>query len=111
VFYLTKDQTLSRIKETEELAKKKLILAEKKKLELIEEARTNSISLISESDKKDNEFREKEIQKTKEKISKTKEKLIQENAFLIQSIKKKASAKLKTEAKVVVKKFSEEVFS
>lgn len=108
---LLSQETLSRIKETEEASKKKLEEAEKKKLQIIEEAKTKSITLISEADKQGNEFREKEIQKTKQKVAKTKEKLLQENNSFIASIKKNAVKKINSESKFVVKKFFIEVFS
>ncbi|MBU2100449.1 hypothetical protein KKG83_06705 [Candidatus Micrarchaeota archaeon] len=103
------ENTLVRIKEAEESAKKKLEEAEKKKLKIIEEAREKSIFLMSAADKQDNDFREKEIHKTKEKISKTKEKLIKDNSSSIDAMKKFAAKKLKAEADFVVKKFIQEV--
>lgn len=111
MYFLFQDKTLSRIKEAEESAKKKLVQAEEEKVKIIEEARTKSINLIFEADNKDNEFREKEIIKAREKISKLKQKLIQENNSLVESMKKNAGKKLKSQQDFVVKKFSEEVFS
>ncbi len=103
------ENTLVRIKEAEESAKKKLEEAEKKKLKIIEESREKSIFLMSDADKQDNDFREKEIHKIKEKITKTKEKLTKENFSSIDSMKKSAVKKLKSEADFVVKKFIQEV--
>lgn len=110
VSLLSKD-TLSRIKETEEASKKKIEEAEKKKHLIIDQAKTKSIELISEADKQDNDFREKELQKAKDRINKQKEKLIQQNSSSIESLKNTALKKAVNEAKFVVKKFSEEVFS
>jgi len=105
------NDTLSRIKQTEEASKKQIEEAEKKKHLIIDQAKTKSIELISEADKQDNDFREKELQKAKEKISKQKEKLIQQNSSSIESLKNTALKNVQKEAKFVVKKFSEEVFS
>ncbi len=108
---LLSQETLSRIKEIEEASKKKLEEAEKKKHQIIDDARNKSIELISKADTEDNEFREKEISKAKQKIHAEKEKLIQKNLSSIDSIKNSALKKVKPEAKFIVKKFSEEVFS
>ncbi|MFH1663284.1 MAG: hypothetical protein ABH986_00450 [archaeon] len=106
---MSQDETLSRIKQTEESARKRLSEAEKKKAEITEDAKAKSISLTAEADRQDNDFREKELQKARQNIKQLKEKLARENNLLIESIRKKSSAKIKSEPKFILKKFSEEI--
>jgi len=106
---LLTDNTLEKIKQAEQSAKKKLEEAEKKKLKLIEEAKEKAISMALDADKQDNDYREKELAKTKETITKAKEKMLKENTALIESMKKNSAKKLDPEADFVVKKFSREI--